>query len=51
MTTGSDQGRRPLPEGSLIVLDPGVTHNVSAPETSQMLLAVGRVAAREAAGP
>ncbi|MEJ7803901.1 MAG: cupin domain-containing protein [Candidatus Limnocylindria bacterium] len=32
-----------LREGSLLVLDPGVTHDVYAPETSQMLLAVGRI--------
>ncbi len=32
-----------LPEGSLLVLDPGVVHDVYAPEPSQMLLVVGRV--------
>lgn len=32
-----------LPEGSLLVLNPGVVHDVYAPETSQMLLAVSRV--------
>jgi quercetin dioxygenase-like cupin family protein len=33
-----------LPEGSLLVLDPGVSHDVFAPEKRQMLLAVGRIA-------
>jgi quercetin dioxygenase-like cupin family protein len=33
-----------LPEGSLLVLDPGVRHDVFAPEKSQMLLTVTRTA-------
>lgn len=33
-----------LPEGSLLVLDPGVRHDVFAPEASQMLLTVTRIA-------
>ena len=33
-----------VPEGSLLVLDPGVRHDVFAPEKSQMLLTVARVA-------
>ena len=33
-----------LPEGSLLVLDPGVRHDVFAPEKSQMLLTVTRIA-------
>lgn len=33
-----------LPEGSLLVLDPGVRHDVFAPEGGQMLLAVARMA-------
>ncbi len=36
-------GTHRLPGGSLLVLDPGVVHDVFAPEMSQMLLAVGRV--------
>ncbi len=32
-----------LPEGSILVLDPGVRHDVFAPEQSQMLLTVTRV--------
>jgi quercetin dioxygenase-like cupin family protein len=35
-----------LPEGSLVVLDPGVRHDVFAPEPSQMLLSVARMADR-----
>jgi len=35
-----------LPEGSLLVLDPGVRHDVFAPEASQMLLTVARSAER-----
>lgn len=35
-----------LPEGSLLVLDPGVRHDVFAPERSQMLLTVARLAER-----
>lgn len=31
-----------VPAGSLLVLDPGVRHDVHAPEASQMLLAVDR---------
>jgi quercetin dioxygenase-like cupin family protein len=34
-----------LPAGSLLVLDPGVRHDVFAPERSQMLLTVTRIAA------
>ena len=34
-----------LPEGSLLVLDPAVRHDVFAPEKSQMLLTVTRIAA------
>lgn len=33
-----------LPEGSLLILDPGVRHAVLAPEKSQMLLTVTRIA-------
>ena len=33
-----------LPEGSLLVLDPGVRHDVFARERSQMLLTVTRIA-------
>jgi quercetin dioxygenase-like cupin family protein len=33
-----------LPEGSLLILDPGVRHDVFAPERSQMLLTVTRTA-------
>jgi quercetin dioxygenase-like cupin family protein len=33
-----------LPEGSLLVLDPGVRHDVFAPERGQMVLTVARVA-------
>ena len=33
-----------VPKGSLLVLDPGVRHDVFAPEKSQMLLTVARVA-------
>jgi quercetin dioxygenase-like cupin family protein len=32
-----------LPEGSLLVLDPGVRHDVVALEQSQMLLTVTRI--------
>ncbi len=32
-----------LPEGSILVLDPWVIHDVYAPDASQMLLLVGRV--------
>ena len=35
-----------VPEGSLLVLDPGVRHDVLAPEPSQMLLTVARIAER-----
>jgi quercetin dioxygenase-like cupin family protein len=35
-----------LPEGSLVVLDPGVRHDVFAPEKSQMLLTVAHIAGR-----
>jgi quercetin dioxygenase-like cupin family protein len=35
-----------LPEGSALVLDPGVRHDVYAPEGGQMLLAVARIAER-----
>jgi quercetin dioxygenase-like cupin family protein len=33
-----------LPEGSLLVLEPGVRHDVFAPEQAQMLLTVARIA-------
>ncbi len=36
-----------LPEGSLLVLDPGVIHDVYAPEASRMLLAVSLVDAAQ----
>ena len=35
-----------LPEGSLLVLDPGVRHDVVALEQSQMLLTVTRIVER-----
>lgn len=35
-----------VPEGSLLVLDPGVRHDVSAPGGGQMLLTVARAADR-----
>jgi quercetin dioxygenase-like cupin family protein len=35
--------RHRLPEGSLLVLDPGVQHDVFAPEKSLMLLTVAGV--------
>jgi len=35
-----------LPEGSLLVLEPGVRHDVFAPEQAQMLLTVARIAQR-----
>ncbi len=37
-------GKHVLPEGSLLVLDPGVVHDVFAPVASQMLLTVDRTA-------
>ena len=39
-----------LPEGSLLVLDRGVRHDVFAPQKSQMLLTVARSADRSSAG-
>jgi len=36
-------GMHRLPAGSLLVLDPGVMHDVAAPEPAQMLLTVDRV--------
>jgi quercetin dioxygenase-like cupin family protein len=39
-----------LPEGSALVLDPGVRHDVHAPEGGQMLLAVARIAEPEPKG-
>ncbi len=39
-----------VPEGSVLVLDPGVRHDVFAPEKSQMLLTVARVAERSPDG-
>ena len=36
-----------LPEGSLLILDPGVKHAVFAPGKSQMLLTVARTATRD----
>ncbi len=41
VTTAS--GTHRLPEGSLLVLDPGVVHDVYAAQPSQMLLAVATV--------
>lgn len=38
-----------LPEGSALVLDPGVRHDVHAPAGGQMLLAVARTAAPDQA--
>jgi len=35
-----------LPEGSLLVLEPGVRHDVFAPEQAEMLLTVARIAQR-----
>lgn len=43
LEASTPSGTHRLPEGSLLVLDPGVVHDVYAPEASQMLLAVGRV--------
>ena len=43
LEVSTPSGTHRLPEGSLLVLDPGVVHDVYAPEASQMLLAVGRV--------
>lgn len=40
-----------LPEGSALVLDPGVSHDLYAPEKCQMLLAVARIGEPAAAGP
>ncbi len=40
-----------LPAGSLLVLDPEVIHDVYAPETSQMLLAVALIARGGASRP
>jgi quercetin dioxygenase-like cupin family protein len=39
-----------VPEGSALVLDPGVRHDVYAPEGGQMLLAVARGVDRTSAG-
>lgn len=39
-----------LPEGSLLVLEPRVKHDVFAPEKSQMLLTVARTAGRNPDG-
>jgi quercetin dioxygenase-like cupin family protein len=39
-----------LPAGSLLVLDPGVTHDVFAAEESRMLLTVARSTGRDAEG-
>src|SRR5690242_5526659 len=39
-----------LPGGLLLVLDPGIRHDVFAPEESQMLLTVARSTGRDAAG-
>ncbi len=43
LEVSTPSGTHRLPEGSLLVLDPGVVHDVYAPDTSQMLLAVSRV--------
>ena len=43
LEVSTPSGTHRLPEGSLLVLDPGVVHDVFAPEMSQMLLTVGRV--------
>lgn len=43
LEVSTPSGTHRLPEGSLLVLDPGVVHDVYAPEASEMLLAVGRV--------
>jgi quercetin dioxygenase-like cupin family protein len=43
--TTSTQAYR-LPQGSLLVLDPGVKHDVLAPGKSQMLLTLARTARR-----
>jgi quercetin dioxygenase-like cupin family protein len=39
-----------LPAGSLVVLDPGVRHDVFAPEASEMLLTVTRATGSPPAG-
>ncbi len=41
VSTSSETHR--LPEGSLLVLDPGIVHDVHAPEASQMLLSIDRI--------
>jgi quercetin dioxygenase-like cupin family protein len=38
-----------IPAGSVMVLDPGVRHDVHAPEASQMLLVVDRIGDAESA--
>jgi quercetin dioxygenase-like cupin family protein len=43
LEVSTPSGTHQLHEGSLLVLDPGVVHDVYAPEASQMLLAVGRI--------
>ena len=43
LEVSTPSGTHHLPEGSLLVLDPGVVHDVFASEPSQMLLAVGRL--------
>ena len=39
-----------LPEGSLLVLEPGVRHDVFAPEASEMLLTVTRASVQPSGG-
>jgi quercetin dioxygenase-like cupin family protein len=43
LEVSTPSGTHRLPEGSLLVLDPDVVHDVYAPEPGQMLLAVSRI--------